>query len=125
MTSLRAQLEAQLKTDWATIPALAGVRVIATEAQLDTPTQPTLLLRVKRVGKSPAAAMSHRRHEVLATLISSLEDVDQAMDQLDDLLEAALGYFDTRYLHGGADVVGYGAERLAVDIPLSVIHPKA
>lgn len=118
-TSARKDLEALLTADWAGIPALAGVRVIATERQLGVPTKPTALIRQKSIKRLPELPQSHRDHGVLITLISSYEDFDKAADDLDILVPAALTYLDTRYQHDGATSVLY-VDRLAYDIPIRI-----
>lgn len=118
-TSARKDLETLLQADWAGIPALAGVRVIATERQLGVPTKPTALIRQKTIKRLPELPQSHRGHGILVTLISVYEDFDKAADELDVLVPAALGYFDTRYEHDGATSVLF-VDRLAYDIPLRI-----
>jgi len=113
----------QFETDWATIPALADLRVIATERSLDDTTQPTALIRTKSYDRNPAAPVSHRNVGLLLTLISPHTDLDRAGDQLDDITTAALDYLDTRFAHEQATSVAY-ADRLAFDIPFTVIASK-
>lgn len=122
--SFGTELADVIRDDWTEIPALAGVRVIATERELDEIDVPTALLRVKSVGRSPAAPLSHRNVDVLVTLISPHLDADRATEELDVLLDAALDYFDTRYKHDDAAAVGY-SDRLAFDIPISVMAAKS
>lgn len=121
--SVRTEIADMLTADWADIPALAGVRVIATERAIDEIDQPTALIRVKTVGKAPAAPLSHRNVGLLLTLISPHLDLDLAADELDELTAAALDYLDTRFIHEDATTVGY-VESLAVDIPLTVLAAK-
>lgn len=122
--TVRKSTEAKLKADWADIPALAGVRVIATERALDDVTQPTALLRVKSTARSRELPNSHRDVGLLLTLISQHEDEDNAQDELDTLTDAALDYLDPAFKHGDAVNVSYGATRLAVDIPLTVMAKR-
>lgn len=121
--SVRHDLAETLTQDWATIPALADVRVVATERQLDELERITALIRVQSLGKHPAAPQSHRQVGVLITLISPSLDLDVAADELDDVLAATLDYFDSRFLYEDATSVGY-ADRLAYDIPLTLIAAK-
>lgn len=121
--SVRKDIEAQLKADWADIPDLAPLRVIATERALDSINEPTALIRAKSFDRTPAAPQSHRNVGLLLTLISPHIDLDRAGDQLDDITTAALDYLDTRYSHDPATAVGYG-DRLAFDIPFTVIASK-
>jgi len=122
--SVRKEYEQVLKTDWAAIPALAGVRVIATERGLDTLSQPTFLIRARSIGKTPEAPNSHRNVGFLGTLISPHQDLDRAQDQLDELVEAILDYFDPRALHDDAVSVGYDDTHMAYDIPLTILASK-
>lgn len=122
-TNILEDLAVMLRTDWADIPALDGVRVIATERQLGVPTVPTALLRRKSLTRLPQAPQSHRRHGILLTLISAFEDMDKAADELDTIVPAALDYFDTRFQSETATSVLY-IDRLAYDIPLTVIASK-
>lgn len=121
--TIAKDMEAQLTTDWAAIPALAVLRVIATERGLDDITQPTALIRTKSYDRTPAAPQSHRNVGLLLTLISPHKDLDRAGDQLDNITTAALDYLDTRFSHEQATSVGYDA-CLAFDIPFTVIASK-
>lgn len=121
--SVRKATEAAIKADWAAIPALAGVRVVATERELDDIQDPTALIRGKSIDRTPAAPLTHRNVGLLLTLISPHMDLDLAGDQLDEIAAAALDYLDPRYSHEPATVVGYGS-RLAYDIPFTVIASK-
>lgn len=121
--SVRTDLAAKLRNDWRTIPALAGVRVVATERALDDIKTPTALIRQTSIGKSPDMPYSHRQVGILLTLISAHTDMERAGNQMDNLVPAALDYLDTRFLHDDATAVGYG-QRLAYDIPITVLAPK-
>jgi len=118
--SIRTWFADQLRTDWASIPELAGVRVIATERALDTIAEPTALIRLKRMEREPKAPLSTRRVGLLLTLISPYIDLDRAGDQVEELIEAAMTYLGPRFPHDAAEVVGY-ADRLAADIPVTII----
>jgi hypothetical protein len=123
--SVRTDVAALLKADWAEIPELAELRVIATERNLDKLTQPTALIRLKSIGREPSAPLKARRVDLLLTLISEHIDLDLAGDDLEEFAAAALDYLGPRFVHDPAEVVGYG-ERLAVDIPLHIIaSPEA
>lgn len=123
--SVRTDFADMLRTAWAEIPELAGVRVIATERELDTVTEPTALIRLKRVGREPSAPLKHRRIGLLVTLICPHVDLDLADDELEELIAAALDYFGPRFIHEDAELVGYGS-RLAADIPVNIIaSPEA
>lgn len=121
--SVRNEFAYMLSTDWAAIPALSGVRVIASEAFLDDVHTPTALIRMHNVDRMPTAPLSHRNYGMLVTLISGHTDLDQAADELDALVEAALDYFDSRYLHESATAMAYG-DRFAFDIPVTVSAVK-
>lgn len=121
--SVRTEVAEMLRTDWAGIPTLADVRVLASERDIDDVQTPTALIRVKTIGKAPSAPNSHRHVGLLLTLISQHLDADQAGDELDDKVAAALDYLDTTFMHGDADAVGYG-NRLAFDIPLTILASK-
>lgn len=112
-----------LATDWADIPELAGLRVVATERALDSITESTALIRLRSIAKAPAAPLSHRHVVLWLTLISSHEDLDLAADELDQISGAALDYLDTRVMHDDADMAEYG-DRLAMNIPLTVLASK-
>ena len=121
--SVRTDVAAQLTTDWAAIPALAGLRVVATERALDDIQRPTALLRQSKIARTPSAPNSHRTVTMLLTIISPHLDLDKAGDQLDTLVTAALDYLDPRFIHDDADAVAY-ASRLAYDISISIIARK-
>ena len=118
--SIRTWFADQLRTDWASIPELSVVRVIATERALDTIAEPTALIRLKRMEREPKAPLSTRRVGLLLTLISPYIDLDRAGDQVEELIEAAMTYLGPRFPHDAAEVVGY-ADRLAADIPVTII----
>lgn len=118
--SIRKQIEELFQTDWASIPVLKDLRVIATERELDSVDQPTALIRIKRMEREPSAPMSARRVGLLLTIISEHVDLDEAGDDLEDYAEVAMEYLSTRFMHDPVEVVGYG-DRLAIDIPLTII----
>lgn len=122
--SVRKEIQDLLIQEWAEIEALAGVRVIATEAALDAMEVPTALIRNKSFGRHPQAPLSHRNVGLLLTLISPHQDLDLAGDQLDELLEGVLDYLDTRFKYEDATAVGYG-DYLAFDIPLTILATKS
>lgn len=121
--SIRHDFASQLTVDWATIPALEGVRVVATEREIDELEVPTCLVRLNGVGRAPSAPVSHRNVTLLLTLISPHLDMDLAGDEIEELIDAALDYLDTRFLHDDANVVGYN-NRLAADIPVTILAEK-
>ncbi|WP_067197160.1 hypothetical protein [Microbacterium sp. XT11] len=121
--SVRKQIAAEFETAWRDVPALAGLRVIATERALDDIREPTALIRAKSYDITPEAPNSHRNVGLLLTVISHFTDLERAGDALDDLVPAVLDYLDTRYQHDKADAVAYN-DRLAYDIPFTVIASK-
>lgn len=121
--SIRKDTATKFADDWKDIPALAGVRVIATERELDDVTKPTALIRQKTIARTPEAPQSHRNIGLLVTFISSHTDLDKAADQLDAIVAAALDYLDLEFRHEEATAVGY-ASRLAYDLPFTVIASK-
>lgn len=121
--TIRADIAAQLKADWASVDALAPVRVIATEGALDDIRVPTALLRQKSIATFDPSPMSHRNVSLLLTLISKHSDPDLAADELEGVVFAALDYLDPRYLHTEAEAVAYG-NRLAYDITLTIASEK-
>lgn len=122
--TVRKAVEAELTAAWAEVPALAKLRVIATERQMDDVQRATALIRQKSVGKTPEAPLSHRNVGLVLTLISGYLDADKAQDELDALLPAVLDYLDPRYAHGDAEAVGWTGSRLAYDIPFTVRAKK-
>lgn len=121
--NIAKELESLLTEDWADRPEFDGVRIIATERDLGDVQQTTALIRWKSVGPFPEAPKSHRSVGLLLTLISPHLDLDRAGDELATLTIAVLDYLDTRYRHEDATAVAY-ANRLAFDIPLTVIASK-
>lgn len=122
-TSARASFETQTRADWADIPALADVRVIATERNLGELVQPLALIRQRSIAREPAAPLSMRRYGMLLTIVSAHADMDAATDELDVLVGAAIDYLDTRYEHDAATAVMY-VDRLAYDIPVTITASK-
>ena len=118
-------LEAELTADWADIEHLSEFRVIATERALDDIRQPTALIRRKTIGNTAAAPSSHSDVGVLLTLIAPYTDLDKAADLLDIAVPAAREYLRTRYQNERAECVGYSGERIAYDIPLTIIAANA
>lgn len=121
--SVRKQVAAKFAADWKTIPALAGLRVVATEADLGAIHVDTALIRQKSIGRAPAAPQGAQTVRLLLTLVSAHEDLDRAADDLDGYVEAALDYLPKAFLHGDADAVAY-SDRLAYDIPLTITAKK-
>lgn len=122
--SVRSELAAQFATDWASIPGLSDVRVVATERKLDDIRTFTALIRARSITRSTAAPNSHRDVSVLLTLISPHLNADVAQDDLDERAEAILDYLDTRYRHEGATSAGWANERFAYDIPITILASK-
>lgn len=122
--SVRTEFEALLKADWAGIPDLAGVRVVATERDLDDIQDFTALIRARTLARFPEAPQNTRLVGLLLTLISPHLDMDRAQDDLDVRADAVFDYLGTRYRHGEATQTGWGDARLAYDIPVSIIAPK-
>ena len=123
--TVRQSIEAQFKSDWADVPDLADLIVIATERPLDDVQRATALIRQKGIAKHPAAPLSHRRVGLLLTIISGNLNPDAAQDELDELVPAVLDYLDPRFQHEGAEAVGWTGSRLAYDIPFTVVAAKA
>lgn len=94
--SVRTDFADLLRTDWAEIPALADVRVIATESGLDDVQQPTALIRIKSVERHPQAPQGAFWHGFTLHLISGHFDADNAADELEGLLESVLAYLRPR-----------------------------
>lgn len=116
-------LAAQIAADWADIPALAGLRVIAAERNVDI-TRPTAILRQKRIMRFPEAPKTHRQAEMLLTIVSDRDDFDSAADDLDGWVYPALDYFDTSVRPPeDAEAVEYN-KRLGYDISFTVIISK-
>lgn len=122
--SVRHEVAALLEADWANIPTLASLRVIATERRLDEISTSTALIRSRTIGRAPAAPNSHRHVGLLLTLVSKHTDLDRAQDELDELVEAALDYLDTHCQHEDATTAGWNDNRLAYDIPLTILASK-
>lgn len=122
--SVRREVETMLRTDWATDPVLKKFRVMATEAALEQVIEPTALIRTKSVQRDPSAPMSSRKFGFLLTLISPLNDLDLAGDDLEDQTDAAINYLGSRFTLDTATYVGYDGY-LAVDIPFFVTAKNA
>lgn len=121
--SVRAEVAKQLRDAWRRHPELAVVRVVASRRALGEIKQPTALVTQSRIGRAPEAPLSHWKVQLLLTIVSPHLDMGRAADQLDDLVVAALTDLDGRYLHDDATEVEFD-NRLAYDIPLSVLAPK-
>lgn len=97
--------------------------MVSTRRALGEIKQPTALVTQTRIGRAAEAPLSHWKVQLLLTIISPHLDLGRAADQLDDLVVAALTDLDTRFLHDDATEVEFD-NRLAYDIPLSVLAPK-
>ena len=113
--SLRKDIEALFREDWAEDPILSQLRVIATERQLEVPAQDTALIRIKGLQREPSAPLRRKRVRLLLTIISARTDLDRAGDDIEDYLNAIEDYLGPRFLHDPPEVVGYN-DRLAIDI---------
>lgn len=124
--SARSEFAAVLAEAWADIPALAGVRVIATERELDVIDRPTFVIRSRTIARAPQAPTSHRLVGVMGSLVSPHADLDKAQDQLDDLVDAVLDHLHTVPLTmpGEATSAGWTDSRLAFDIPITILAKK-
>jgi hypothetical protein len=121
--SIRADLAAKFRNDWRSHPVLRGVRVVCQESGLGDVKVPTVLIRQNRIGKAPAAPSSHWAVGMLATVVTKHTDPDNGANELDRLVPAILTYLDTRFMHDDAEAVAY-ANRLAYDIPCTILAPK-
>lgn len=121
--TVRHEFGDRLIADWAEIPELSDVLVKVTEREIDDIRQPVALIRQKGVSRTPEAPLSHRNYRLLLTLISPYTDADEAQDQLDTILNAALDYLDVTFQHEDAEAVGYNT-KLAYDIPVIAIAAK-
>lgn len=121
--SVREEFGEGLRADWASVPQLATLDVRVTERALEEVKRPIALVRQKRVSRAPEAPQSHRKVELLLTLISPHINLDSAAEDLDQWVEAALDYLDPRYEHDAAECVAY-AQRLAYDIPITILASK-
>lgn len=122
--SIRASLAAKLRNDWRNHPTLKGVRVVATERNVGAIQAPTVLIRQKSIGKAKAAPNSHWSVGMLLTVITRHTDPEKGATELDTIVPAVLAYLDTTFQHDDADAVAYGPDRLAYDIPTTVLAPK-
>lgn len=125
--SVRNEFADLLRQDWAEIPALAGVRVIATEAPLDDVQQSTALIRIKSVERHPQAPQGAFWHGFTLHLISGHFDPDNAADELEGLLEDVLTYLKPR-THIKYERAEFGLatdSNLAYLIPISVTAVQA
>lgn len=112
-------LEAALTEDFASIPELAGTRVLASERELDDVQKLTILIRRAGIERHATAPLAKRDYKVLLTVIAPALNLNVAGEQLDDAVDALLDYLDRHYRHGDAEVVMY-AKRLAYDIPTTL-----
>ncbi len=122
--SIRADLAAKLRNDWRTHPTLKRVRVVSTERGLGTITTPTVLIRQKSIGKAKEMPNSHWAVGMMLTVITRHTDPEKGASELDDIVPAALAYLDKAFIHEDATAVGWGTDRLAYDIPTTVLATK-
>ncbi|WP_294947682.1 hypothetical protein [uncultured Microbacterium sp.] len=122
--SIRADLATRLRTAWSTHPVLKVVRVVSTEKNLGDVKQPTVLIRQKSIGTAKEAPLSYWAVGMLLTVISKHTDPERGAVELDDIVPAILAYLDKSFQHEDAEAVAYGSERLAYDIPTTVLAPK-
>lgn len=121
--SVRKEVGAKLAADWKSVPALAGLQVLATERSLDAIHADTALIRQTSIGRAPQAPQGAQEVRLLLTLISAHEDLDRAADDLDDYVEAVLDYLPRAFRHEDATAVAY-SDRFAYDIPLIITAKK-
>ncbi|WP_336630773.1 MULTISPECIES: hypothetical protein [unclassified Microbacterium] len=122
--SIRADLAARLRDAWRTHPTLKRVRVVCTERNVGVISAPTVLIRQKSIGKAKEAPTSHWAVGMLITVITRHTDPEKGASELDDIVPAILAYLDKTFQHEDAEAVAYGTERLAYDIPTTVLAPK-
>lgn len=122
--SIRAELAANLRNAWKNHPTLKVVRVVSTERNIGVVTRPTVLIRQKSIGKAKEAPNSYWAVGMLLTVISRHTDPEKGATELDDIVPAILAHLDKTYQHEDAEAVAYGSERLAYDIPTTVLAPK-
>lgn len=120
--SLRSDLADYLSTVTVGTEGLEDVKVVRSVRALGEINRPTLVLKTDSYEKLPAAPLLKRLGHFTATLISPRRDIDEAEDQLDELLELFLPALFTFGLSwDSATQVGYGDSLLAFDITIRTI----
>lgn len=120
--SNRDTLIAYLQATLAATSGLEDVQVIKSARATDSLNKPTLIVKTQGYVKMPAAPIKKRTGTFLAVLVSPLTDLDDAEDQLDDLLDLLLPALFTSGLNWeSADQTGFGDRYLSYDITLTSI----
>lgn len=100
-------------------PGLEAVEVVKSARNVDRLNKPTLQVRTRGYDKLPAAPIKKRSGRFVATLISPLTNLDDAEDQLDDLLDLLLpALFTSGIVWQSAEQVGWDDTHLAYDIDI-------
>lgn len=125
MSSKRVATEVaeQIGTDWKTISTLAKLQVIAAERNVDV-TRPMAIIRQKRIKRFPEAPKTHRQADMILTIVSPRQNFEEAADELDEWVYAALDYLDTHYRPPEEAEAALYNDRLCYDIPFTVITKK-
>ncbi|MDU0367673.1 hypothetical protein RWH45_10630 [Microbacterium sp. KSW4-17] len=121
--NVRQQVAEHLSEVFAADTDLPEIYVVATERQLDDIHKLTIQLRGTSIGRLPQAPLSQRAIRMSAIVISAHDDLDMAVDELDEVVPLILDSFDTSFQHEDAELVQYGTH-MAYTIPLTVIASK-
>ncbi|PTT22615.1 hypothetical protein DBR36_01525 [Microbacterium sp. HMWF026] len=121
--SVRKEVAAKLAADWKTIPALAGLRVKATENLPDAIHEDLALIRQTSMGRAPQSPQGAWTVKLTLSIFSAHEDLDRAAEDLDGYVEAALEYLPKNFLHEDAELAKY-ENRLVYLIPLTITAKK-
>lgn len=120
--SNRDELIAYVQGVLAAVPGLEGVQTVKSARAVSQLNKPTLAFKTQSYTKTAAAPLSKRTGEFLLTLISPLVDLDDAEDQLDDLLELLLpALLTSGIVWESATQVDFGDQYLAYDITVTSI----
>jgi hypothetical protein len=120
--SMRKELAEYLQTVIDATPGLEKVRVVPSVRNVGTISQPLLIVKTDAYERLAAAPFTKRQGNFTLTLVSKHQDIDEAEDELDALLEVLLPALLTASL-GWTDAtqVGYGESNLAYDIRVTSI----
>lgn len=119
--SVRTEVIAYLTTVLAATTGLESVKLVPSVRDVGTLSKPTLIVKTDSFVKIDVAPRSRQGNFTL-TLVSPHVDIDEAEDELDELLELLIPALLTAgILWTDATQVGYGDTYLAYDIRISSI----
>jgi hypothetical protein len=114
--ALAAILTPLLPTDW---------KIVRSSVNLDRLAKPVVIIKQQSIERLSVANQGHHEIGFVLTIVSPLENLTKAEDQLDDSTNALIHALDDGDVHWTrAEKVQYADKYLAYDVNLTLVSKK-